>query len=111
MAEQRITVGFDSKDLDRLTEAIRRGMGPLLTEALRAGWTRTPKAWTVDPERILGAEPITIVTPDGRSTAGKPSTITTRYLFIDADSQDHWVPSVAQGRARGWRQAFFLPGR
>jgi hypothetical protein len=93
--EQTVTIKFDPKDLDRLIEAIRRG--PVAREA-----------WTVDYE---GAEPITIVTPDGRSTAGKPSTTTTRYMFIDGDNQEHWTPSVRAGRDRGWRQAFFLPGR
>lgn len=95
--EQRITIGFNPHDLDALTKAIQRGMAP-----------QAPKAWTVDYE---GAEPITITTPDGRSTAGKPSTTTERYLFIDGLNQQHWVPSTTQGRDQGWRQAFFLPGR
>lgn len=96
--EQHITIGFNPHDLDALTEAIRRGV---------TGTSQ--KVWTVDYE---GAEPITIETPDRQSiTLGAMSTTTTRYLFIDGDNQEHWVPSERAGRDRGWRQAFFLPGR
>ena len=93
--EQTVTIKFDPRDRDLLVAALYNNV-------------RTRHGIAVDYE---GAEPITIVTPDGRSTAGKPSATTTRYLFIDADNQEHWTPSVMQGRERGWRQAFFLPGR
>jgi hypothetical protein len=94
--EQTVTVKFDPRDLDRLTEAIRRAMGPKPTEALTGG----------EPE------PITITTHDRPALSlGAMSTTTTRYLFIDGLNQQHWVPSERAGRDRGWRQAFFLPGR
>jgi hypothetical protein len=91
--EQTVTIKFDPKDLDRLIEAIRRGMSQ-------------PKVWTVDYE---DAEPIIIEISHVRATADQ--TPTTQYLFIDGNSAHHWVPSVRAGRDRGWRQAFFLPGR
>lgn len=95
--EQRITIGFNPHDLDALTKAIQRGMAPQLTEALGRPNPYKP-------------EPITIETPVP-SLSGRATGSETRYLFIDGDNQEHWVPSIVQGRDRGWRQAFFLPGR
>ena len=98
--EQRIIVGFDPKDLDRLKRAI--------TDAVKDGHMTVMPAGN-DLEIKPMVEPITITVPtEARKDKATPQETKTLCLFFDSKNQEHWVTQEV-GDVLGYRQAFFLP--
>jgi hypothetical protein len=97
MAEQKITVEFDSRSVDALQRALKSAFKAVADQArLTVG---TPLV-----------EPIKLTVPiERRKNQATPQRTEDLFLFFDSDNQEHWVSQAVGDDHPVWRQAFFLP--